>query len=346
MMFGNWPEFRGQIDAGKLVAIGMATAQRSQYAPDDPDARRAGRADRVEFVERPARAGATPDAIVARLNAEVNRALAAPAVVDAFHKGGIASLSGTPEQLRARSSTTRSRSTRASSARPTSSSKERSTMSLYGTQKFLFAAQPRPGACSERYRDGGATRRAARPLRARRRGARGDRRRRHRQALRARLQRPAADALRARCSACRGPTTSQAMRDGVRKHGPVRAGVYAMTTRARREGRGRTDAAGLRRASAATRPGITGRAHLADADGRRTRSTPQFARARRGAAREPARRARSSSRAEHFANFFMNNMPAYAIGMADHYEGPIEDPRLARHRAGRACRATRRCRGG
>ena len=32
--------------------------------------------------------------------------------------------------------------------------------------------------------------------------------------------------------------------------------------------------------------------------------------------------------AEHFANFFMNNMPAYAIGMADFYEGPIEDPKL------------------
>jgi aromatic ring-opening dioxygenase catalytic subunit (LigB family) len=30
--------------------------------------------------------------------------------------------------------------------------------------------------------------------------------------------------------------------------------------------------------------------------------------------------------AEHFANFFMDNMPAYAMGMADHYEGPIEDP--------------------
>ena len=30
--------------------------------------------------------------------------------------------------------------------------------------------------------------------------------------------------------------------------------------------------------------------------------------------------------AEHFANFFMNNMPAYAMGMADEYEGPIEDP--------------------
>jgi 2,3-dihydroxyphenylpropionate 1,2-dioxygenase len=30
--------------------------------------------------------------------------------------------------------------------------------------------------------------------------------------------------------------------------------------------------------------------------------------------------------AEHFANFFMNNMPSFAIGMADQYEGPIEDP--------------------
>ena len=30
--------------------------------------------------------------------------------------------------------------------------------------------------------------------------------------------------------------------------------------------------------------------------------------------------------AEHFANFFMNNMPAYSIGMAEDYEGPIEDP--------------------
>lgn len=29
--------------------------------------------------------------------------------------------------------------------------------------------------------------------------------------------------------------------------------------------------------------------------------------------------------AEHFANFFMNNMPAYAIGMGDNYSGPIED---------------------
>lgn len=30
--------------------------------------------------------------------------------------------------------------------------------------------------------------------------------------------------------------------------------------------------------------------------------------------------------AEHFANFFMNNMPAFCIGMGEEYQGPIEDP--------------------
>ena len=30
--------------------------------------------------------------------------------------------------------------------------------------------------------------------------------------------------------------------------------------------------------------------------------------------------------AEHYANFFNNNMPTFSIGLADYYEGPIEDP--------------------
>ena len=30
--------------------------------------------------------------------------------------------------------------------------------------------------------------------------------------------------------------------------------------------------------------------------------------------------------AEHFANFFMNNMPSFCIGMGEYYQGPIEDP--------------------
>jgi len=34
--------------------------------------------------------------------------------------------------------------------------------------------------------------------------------------------------------------------------------------------------------------------------------------------------------AEHFANFFMNNMPSFAVGMADYYDGPIENPEWLR----------------
>ncbi len=70
-------------------------------------------------------------------------------------------------------------------------------------------------------------------------------------------------------------------------------------------------------------PGITGRAHLADpalrdpfhaafrAMGDELRATKPDALVLVGA--------------EHFGNFFMNNMPAYAIGMGAEYSGPIED---------------------
>ncbi len=99
MMFGNWPEFRGPIGSGRLVAIGMATVRRSQYAPDIPTLAEQGvplESNSWNGLLAPA---ATPDAIVGRLNAEVDRALAAPAVVDAFHAGGIASLSGSPARF-------------------------------------------------------------------------------------------------------------------------------------------------------------------------------------------------------------------------------------------------------
>jgi 2,3-dihydroxyphenylpropionate 1,2-dioxygenase len=71
-------------------------------------------------------------------------------------------------------------------------------------------------------------------------------------------------------------------------------------------------------------PGITGRAHLADPAKKDALHAELY---RLG---ETLRAARPDSlvvvAAEHFANFFMDNMPAYAMGMADHYEGPIEDP--------------------
>ena len=72
-------------------------------------------------------------------------------------------------------------------------------------------------------------------------------------------------------------------------------------------------------------PGITGRAHLADA------AVKDAFHAQFDRLGVELRASRPDAivvvAAEHFANFFMDNMPAYAIGMADRYEGPIEDPR-------------------
>ncbi len=99
LMFGNWPEFRAQVQAGKLHALGMATARRSQYAPNIPTLAEQGVPIESNSWNGLLAPSGTPDAMVQRLNAEVNRALAHPPVVDAFNKGGIASLAGTPQQF-------------------------------------------------------------------------------------------------------------------------------------------------------------------------------------------------------------------------------------------------------
>ena len=70
-------------------------------------------------------------------------------------------------------------------------------------------------------------------------------------------------------------------------------------------------------------PGITGRANLA-APAIRDEFYGHFHRLRE--ALEASRPdALVVVAAEHFANFFFDNMPAYCVGMADSYEGPIED---------------------
>ena len=75
-------------------------------------------------------------------------------------------------------------------------------------------------------------------------------------------------------------------------------------------------------------PGMTARAERADPAVR----DPFFATLERlrGALEDSRPDAIIVVAAEHFANFFMNNMPAYCIGMADEYEGPIEDPEWLR----------------
>jgi len=70
-------------------------------------------------------------------------------------------------------------------------------------------------------------------------------------------------------------------------------------------------------------PGITGRADRADPEVR-DEFYAQFRRMGE-AIRVAGAEALIVVAAEHFGNFFMNNMPAFALGMADAYEGPIED---------------------
>ena len=70
-------------------------------------------------------------------------------------------------------------------------------------------------------------------------------------------------------------------------------------------------------------PGITGRADQADA---RVRDAFYAAfHQMRDEVRATEPDALIVVAAEHFANFFMDNMPSFAMGMADFYDGPIED---------------------
>ena len=71
-------------------------------------------------------------------------------------------------------------------------------------------------------------------------------------------------------------------------------------------------------------PGITGRPQMADPE-QRDEFYQSFYRMG-SLMREQQPDALIVVAAEHFANFFMNNMPSFAIGMADSYEGPSEDP--------------------
>ena len=99
VMFGNWSEFRGHIESGKLTAIGMATAKRSRFAPNVPTLAEQGAALESNSWQGLLAPAGTPDAIVQHLNAEVNKALAAPNVVEVFAKGGIVAQPGSVAQF-------------------------------------------------------------------------------------------------------------------------------------------------------------------------------------------------------------------------------------------------------
>lgn len=72
-------------------------------------------------------------------------------------------------------------------------------------------------------------------------------------------------------------------------------------------------------------PGITGRAHMV----KNIEVRDQFyakLNEQRLAIEQSGAEALVVIAAEHFANFFMNNMPAFCVGIGEQYTGPIEDP--------------------
>lgn len=99
VMFGNWSEFRGHIETGKLVALGMATGQRSRFAPDVPTLAEQGVALQSNSWQGLLAPAGTPDEIVQRLNAQIQKALSAPNVVDVFAKSGVVSQAGSVAQF-------------------------------------------------------------------------------------------------------------------------------------------------------------------------------------------------------------------------------------------------------
>jgi len=72
-------------------------------------------------------------------------------------------------------------------------------------------------------------------------------------------------------------------------------------------------------------PGITGRAQLVENTAARDALYAALDNQRREIEASGAE-ALIVVAAEHFANFFMDNMPAFCIGIGDKHEGPIEDP--------------------
>jgi tripartite-type tricarboxylate transporter receptor subunit TctC len=100
LMFNSMPSVLPHVDAGKLRGIAVSSAKRSQARPDIPTVAEAGVPgfDYVTWYGLFAPA-ATPRDVIAKINAEVVKMLAAPELSKRFASMGAEPESTTPEQL-------------------------------------------------------------------------------------------------------------------------------------------------------------------------------------------------------------------------------------------------------
>jgi tripartite-type tricarboxylate transporter receptor subunit TctC len=90
---------RPHADAGTLFMLAQSTAKRSPLLPNVPTLDESYKGLILEawyaaFVPK-----GTPEPIIARLNAEMNKALKDPKLIDTFTKGAIEPVGGTPEDV-------------------------------------------------------------------------------------------------------------------------------------------------------------------------------------------------------------------------------------------------------
>lgn len=101
VMFGNMPEFLGQIRDGGLRAVAYGAESASPLIPDLPVISKNGLPDFIIpswfGVVVP---GGTPQAVVERWNAELNRALASPEVQRRFTENGLMRIGGSQDDFR------------------------------------------------------------------------------------------------------------------------------------------------------------------------------------------------------------------------------------------------------
>ena len=102
LMFGNLPEFLPQIRAGKLKAFGTTYPKRAKLAPGIPTIAEQGfmgfATDSWYGIIAPA---SLPEAAVRRMNAEVNQALADPALAESLDSRGLDRIGGGVEEFAA-----------------------------------------------------------------------------------------------------------------------------------------------------------------------------------------------------------------------------------------------------
>jgi tripartite-type tricarboxylate transporter receptor subunit TctC len=102
LMFDTVAAINPQVKGGKVRALAVTTAKRSAAAPDVPTMAEAG----VSGYETSTWGGVlapagTPKEVVAKLNAEINKALAAPEVREKMLAAGVEPAGGTPQQFAA-----------------------------------------------------------------------------------------------------------------------------------------------------------------------------------------------------------------------------------------------------